>query len=83
LHNDTPFSAERGFFRDRHGAEVWVGVLRASFDVGVEGQLKRSKRQTAPCRVPQWVGEPGRSSLLDDTDFRIRCTDPVLEHRCR
>jgi hypothetical protein len=82
LFNNTPFSAERGFMRDRHGAEVWLGALRASFSVGVDGRLRRAERQTAPLRAPLWAGEPGLSSLLDDVDFHPkRGTDVwVLGH---
>src|SRR5687768_10055564 len=70
--NATPFSAERGFYRDRRGAELWMGVLRASFDVGADGRVKRAERQTVPRRAAAWMGEPGLSSLLDDSDFQAR-----------
>lgn len=72
LLNDTPFSADRGCYRDRHGREVWMGVLRASFDIAAGGRLKRSELQTRPRRTAAWAGEPGQSSLLDDADLAPR-----------
>jgi hypothetical protein len=70
MHNDTPFSAGRGGYRDRQGREVWVGVLRASFDIQTDGRVARAERQTAPVALATWAGEPGLSSLLDDSDFQ-------------
>jgi hypothetical protein len=84
LHNDTPFSADRGCYRDRRGAEVWMGALRASFDVDRDGRLKRAESQTRPQRTATWSGEPGKSSLLDDVDLLVRGGTDVLirGHAC-
>jgi hypothetical protein len=78
LLNDTPFSADRGCYRDRHGREVWMGGLRASFDVTADGRLKRSEIQTPPRRTAAWTGEPGQSSLLDDSDLVPRGGSDLL-----
>jgi hypothetical protein len=78
MHNDTPFSAGRGGYRDRQGREVWVGVLRASFDIEADGRVVRAERQTAPVPAATWVGEPGLSSLLDDCDFQPKGGTDVL-----
>lgn len=68
LHNDTPFPVERAGYRDRLGREVFIGVLRASFDIGADGRVKRAERQTTPVLAATWTGEPGHSSMLDDCD---------------
>lgn len=81
LQNQTPFAAARGFLRDRAGVEHWVGVLRASFEVGPRGELKRAAEQTPPRRAAEWCGEPGRSSLRDEVDFCLgRQGTDVLVH---
>jgi hypothetical protein len=80
LLNDTPFSADRACYRDRNGAEVCMGALRASFDVGRDGRLKRAEAQTPPLRAATWSGEPAKSSLLDDTDLQVRAGTDILIH---
>jgi len=81
LLNNTPFAASRGLRRDRTGAELWLGVLRASFDVGADGALKRAPKQTPPRRTAEWYGEPGLSSLRDEPDFCLgRLGTDVLVH---
>jgi hypothetical protein len=84
LLNETPFSADRGGYRDRHGVEIWVGVLRGSFDVGTDGRLKRAPVQTRPLRTSIWCGEAALSSLLDDADTLPRAgTDLLIRgHAC-
>jgi hypothetical protein len=76
--NGTPFSADRGCFRDRRGAEIWMGVLRSSFSVRPDGRLERAEQQTKPRRSAAWSGEPGQSSLLDESDFRAHTGTDLL-----
>lgn len=84
LINQTPFAADRACYRDRRGAEVWMGVVRASFDVSHAGRLSRAESQTPPLRAATWSGEPGTSSLLDDVDLQVRRGTDVLirGHAC-
>jgi hypothetical protein len=84
MHNQTPFAVDRACYRDRRGVEVWMGVLRASFDVGQHGRVKRAEAQTPPLRAATWSGEPGNSSLLDDVDLQVRGgTDLLIRgHAC-
>jgi hypothetical protein len=67
--NNTPFAIERGFLRDRQGGEVWIVVVKGTFDVKPQGVLRAAVEQPPPARVASWAGEPGKSSLLGDTDF--------------
>src|SRR3954467_13888800 len=70
--NNTPFRIERGFLRDRNGGEVWINVVKGIFDIRPDGTLRAAKEQDVPpARVAAWTGEPGKSSLLHDTDFII------------
>lgn len=67
--NNTPLPIERGFQRDREGGEVWIVVLKGTFDVKPDGGLKLAEKQSPPARAAAWSGEPGKSSLLNDADF--------------
>ncbi|HYO56488.1 DUF2169 domain-containing protein [Archangium sp.] len=80
LVNNTPYAAERCFARDRHGAEVWVVAVKATYDLAADGRLKLSEQQIAPCMTMKYRAEPGRSSLLYDvelTSFKL-ATDVLL-----
>lgn len=78
--NRTPFAAEQGWIRDRNGAEVWLVVVKASFDILPDGLTEISKAQPAPFRVPQYNGEPGKSSVRYESDFVLtkRTTDVLV-----
>lgn len=67
--NNTPFAIERGFLRDRQGGEVWIVAIKGSFDVRPDGSPRVSEVQDLPTRAAVWSGEPGKSSLICDTDF--------------
>jgi hypothetical protein len=67
--NNTPFAVERGFLRDRRGGEVWIVVIKGTFDVRQDGSARLAEEQEPPARVASWSGEPGKSSLLQDSDF--------------
>jgi hypothetical protein len=72
--NNTPFLVERGFLRDLDGAERWIVVAKGTFDVGADGRLRQAPEQFPPCRAPIWNGEPGASSLREDTAFVLERT---------
>jgi hypothetical protein len=69
LNNQTPYAAERCFVRDRHGAEVWVVAVRATFSVGRDGALALVEPQPDVVVEPRFLDKPGQSSLLCDTDL--------------
>ncbi|WP_437609336.1 DUF2169 domain-containing protein [Sorangium sp. So ce834] len=71
LRNLSPFAADRQFLRDARGAEVWVVVVRATFDITPDGAARVAETQDDVRRTPAYTGEPGRSSLLEDTDFTL------------
>ena len=79
--NHTPFKAERGFVRDLNGAEISLVAVRGTFTFGQAGSLQIAEEQSAVCRVPEYMGEPGRSSLRCDHDFvRTKLRTDVLVH---
>ncbi len=81
--NNTPLAVERGFLRDRQGGEVWIVVIKGTFDVDPKGNLHLASEQAPPARVAAWSGEPGKSSLLHDSDFVLaKGGTDLLVHGC-
>jgi hypothetical protein len=72
--NRTPFAAERGWIRDRNGAEVWLVVVKCTFDIGRDGATRVSPEQPPVLRVPEYHGEPGKSSLKYEADMVLTKT---------
>jgi hypothetical protein len=62
LNNKTPFAAERGWCRDRNGAEVWLVA-------GSEGDVQLADEQPNVCVAPEYYDDPETSSLRYDSDL--------------
>ena len=75
--NRTPFAAERGWVRDRNGAEVWLVAVKCTFDIKPDGATDVAADQPSPLRVPQYNGEPGASSLKYEADLVL--TKPTTD----
>lgn len=67
--NHTPYAAERGWIRDKHGAHCWIVAVKASFRVDPEGKLSLADEQPAPLLAPEFYGADGASSLRYDADL--------------
>ncbi len=72
IENRTPFAAERGWVRDRDGAEIWLVALKCTFDIASDGTLQVSEDQPPVLRAPEWNGEPGQSSIKYESDLVLR-----------
>lgn len=69
LRNQTPYAAERNWTRDQHGMHEWLVAVRATFMITADARLRLADEQPAPLLVPEYDGEPGRSSLRYDTEL--------------
>lgn len=69
LENNTPFAAERGWVRDKNGAEVWLVAVRGTFNIFPDGAMEIAEEQSDVCLVPEYSGKPGQSSLLYESDL--------------
>ncbi len=77
--NRTPFAAERGWVRDRDGAVVWLVAVKCTFDIKSDGSTEVSTEQPPVLRVPEYNGEPGKSSLKYEGDLvRTKTATDVL-----
>lgn len=77
LDNRTPFAADRGWVRDRDGAEIWLVAVKATFDIRPDGNLEVSQAQPPVLHVPVHHGEPGKSSIQYDADLVL--TKPTTD----
>jgi hypothetical protein len=79
--NRTPFAAGSSWVRDREGAEVWLVAVRGTFAINPDGSTVPAEQQEESCLVPTYRGEPGKSSLIYDTDLlHTKPTTDILLH---
>jgi hypothetical protein len=80
LENRTPFAADRGWVRDRNGAEVWLVAVKCTFDVRGGGSTVVADEQPPVLRMPEYYGEPATSSLRYESDLVLtkRTTDIIV-----
>jgi hypothetical protein len=80
LDNRTPFAADKTWVRDRTGAEVWLVAVKCTFDIERDGTTQLSAEQPPVLQVPEYMGEPGRSSLKYEADLVLTkvTTDVVV-----
>ena len=80
IDNRTPFAAAGTWVRDRDGREIWVVAVKATFTVDPGGIVKVAMRQEPVFVGPRHRGEPGKSSLLGESDLVLtkRTTDIIV-----
>lgn len=66
--NLTPFETDRAVLVDQHAHQVWVVIVKATFDLTDSG-VRLSDTQEPVCAAPKYVGAPGASSLVRDIEF--------------
>jgi hypothetical protein len=69
LQNHTPFAAERAWVRDINGAEVWLVAVKGTYLIKPDGSTELAEKQEEVCFAPQYRGEPGKSSLVYESDL--------------
>lgn len=81
LRNRVAYAAQRNGTRDKHGAHWWIVAVRATFEIGAVGRRSRAGAQLPPTLAPEYLGEPGASSLHYDSDLRTGLDRPDSERR--
>jgi len=79
LDNHTPYQAERALLADLDGSEIWVVVVKATFDISL-GRPVLAAEQAPICLTDEYHGKPGESSLRYESDlvYRKPGTDIVV-----
>jgi hypothetical protein len=79
LDNQTSFAAGRAWARDRDGGEIWLVAVKGTYNIDANGATRLADDQVDVFLTPQYSGEPGKSSLLYDTDFpRTKVTTDIV-----
>jgi hypothetical protein len=80
LKNSTPFVAAPFFLMDRIGAETMVLIVKQTWQITRIGTLSIAGEQVPIRLTPHYLGEPGSSSLLSESDLVLEKpgTDCVL-----
>lgn len=68
--NNTNYSAEGGWVQDKDANQIWLVVLKATFDILPNGSTRRAKKQVPVLRTPMYQGKFADSSLLYEADLR-------------
>jgi hypothetical protein len=68
LINHSPYTAGMAVDMDRDGADTLVLIVKATFDIMPDGDLKLSSEQRAIEWADVYAGEPGASSVLYESD---------------
>src|SRR5512133_3126852 len=78
--NTTQLSAAPFFLMDHTGAETLLLVAKGTWSIAADGTLTPADEQLPITSEPVYSGEPGRSSLIYDTDIVLKKpgTDCVL-----
>ena len=81
LDNQTPFEAERNWTTGLDGRDLWMVVVKGTFQVKPDGSTEPAAKQLKPNLAPKHRGEPDKTSLLHDVDFVLAKpnTDVLLE----
>lgn len=80
LLNSTPFAADIAILPDDRGADTLVVVVKGTWTFADNGIIEPAQEQVQVIHEPVYVGEPGASTLLHDTDFVLKkpSTDCIL-----
>ncbi len=78
--NSSSMIATTYFLMDKEGAEVMLLVLKGTWRIGPDGKLSVADEQVPVISEPVYRGDPGKSSLIYDTDVVLEKpgTDCVL-----
>lgn len=83
LDNRTPYAAERTIVMDKSGEKSWVVVVKATYCVHMDGTTELSEIQKQALYSAEYIGEPGKSSILYEADLipTKPATDVILNGR--
>lgn len=80
IENKTPFLAQGLFSRDLKGGEVWIVIIKGTFQIYSTGKVLLASQQENIHSAPVYHGDPKSTSLRYESDcvFRKINTDILL-----
>lgn len=67
--NLTPFAAGSTAVIDKHGVRHWIVAVKATFSILPDGSTEVADEQPEPLLAPEYLGDPGSSSLRYEADL--------------
>lgn len=66
--------------RSPEGEEIWLVAVKGTFHIRANEQVEIAEEQQPICHTPEYLGKPGLSSLLYDSDLLINkpATDIIV-----
>ena len=71
LANFTAFAAQRSVQIDKDGNQIWTVIIKASYLLKPGERPEIAPEQEPVCLAPIYAGEPGRSSLLRESEIVV------------
>lgn len=65
-----PYAVKGRFLRDKNGHEVWIATLKKGWQL-IDGEWQEINESLDIFDEPVYTGEPGLSSIVQDSDFSI------------
>jgi len=69
LKNRTPYAAKKTWGRDSNGVHEWIVVVKGTYDITPDGDVKLADEQVEPLFLPEYYGEDGVSSIRYEADL--------------
>lgn len=69
LVNTTPFAAERGVLLNGKAEQLWVVLIKGTFEYALNGHMDLAATQEPVAQSPSYIGEIGASTLLRDPEM--------------
>jgi hypothetical protein len=71
IQNETPFQVDRALLLDAKGGHVWVVTIKATYRLDDRDKPAVHETQEPVILSPKWSGEPGKSSLLRESELTV------------
>ncbi|MDY6868870.1 MAG: DUF2169 domain-containing protein [Chloroflexota bacterium] len=67
--NETPFQVERSVQLDKQGNQIWVVIIKATYQIRDNDSVELHVDQEPVCLTPLYLGQPGNSSLVRECEM--------------
>lgn len=77
--NRTPYAVDKIWRQDKDGNKLWMVVVKATFDISLNGTTSLAKEQIPVAATCEYRGARGKTSLIHESDlFGVKAGTDVL-----